>query len=81
MGYQGQNIKILAKQFKKEIEIVKRQKKWGWFPEEVIDVGQYLEEIGYSVVKGFRILQRRWVVERTFAWVGLLEKQAKVTNI
>jgi putative transposase len=28
-------------------------------------------------VKGFRLLPRRWVVERTFAWLGRCRRLAK----
>jgi putative transposase len=42
------------------LEIVQRPPRWGWYP---IDV----EPLPVPV---FTLLPRRWVVERTIAWIG-----------
>lgn len=77
MGYQGQKIKELSRIFKKDIEIIKRPRKWGWIPDKVIDVTNYLEDSGHEVIRGFQVLPRRWVVERTFAWIGRFRRTSK----
>jgi transposase len=77
MGYQGKKIKDFSNVFKKELEIVKRPSKWFRVQAEVIDVTKYLEERGHKIVKGFQVLPRRWVVERTFAWIGRFRRSSK----
>jgi putative transposase len=42
------------------LEIVGRPRRWGWYP---IDVEP-------PPVPAFTVLPRRWVVERTIAWIG-----------
>jgi putative transposase len=42
------------------LEIVERPRRWGWYPMDVEP----------PPVPAFTVLPRRWVVERTIAWVG-----------
>src|SRR5215210_6221985 len=49
-------------------EIVKRPSRWVWVPEGV-------EPPPYP--KGFIVLPRRWVVERTFSWTGQNRRMSK----
>lgn len=77
MGYQGQKIKALAKVFKKEIEVIKRPRQSWWIPNEITDVVQYLKKRGIEIIKDFQVLPRRWVVERTFAWMGRFRRMSK----
>jgi transposase len=49
-------------------EIVKRPSRWVWVPEGV-------EPPPYP--KGFIVLPRRWVVERTFSWMGQNRRMSK----
>jgi len=49
-------------------EIVKRPSRWVWVPEGV-------EPPPYP--KGFIVLPRRWVVERSFAWTGQNRRMSK----
>jgi putative transposase len=42
------------------LEIVQRPRRWGWYP---IDVEP-------PPLPAFTVLPRRWVVERTIAWIG-----------
>jgi putative transposase len=46
------------------VEVVKKPWRWAWFPE-----GRRRLEL-----PGFTVLKRRWVVERTFAWLGCVNK-------
>ncbi len=70
-GYQGEALKQIALRYGIELEIVKRppgrfriyNDKWQaeWIPLE----------------REFSILPRRWVVERTFAWLGRYRRMSK----
>lgn len=70
-GYQGEELQEIAAQKGKELEIMKRpagrkriyndEWKAEWIPVE----------------RTFTILPRRWVVERTFAWIGKYRRMSK----
>jgi putative transposase len=70
-GYQGKELKEIALSKGKELEVVKRptgrvriyNEEWKaeWVPLE----------------RGFTVLPRRWVVERTFAWIGRYRRMSK----
>ncbi len=70
-GYSGEELKEIAAKNGKVLEIVKRptgririyNDRWRaeWVPIE----------------RGFTILPRRWVVERTFAWIGRYRRMSK----
>ena len=77
MGYQGSPTAELVKSYGREIEIVKRPRKWFWVPEEVKDVAAYLKAKGIEVVEGFKVLPKRWIVERTFAWLNKYRRLSK----
>lgn len=77
MGYQGKNLKNRISEQGIDLEIVKRPCKYFYVPAEVKDVTAYLQSIGYEVVEGFKVLARRWVVERTFAWIGRYRRMSK----
>lgn len=68
MGYRGQLLKEwVEKECKWEMEIVKRPSKWGRYP---IDVEP-------EPMPAFTVLRHRWVVERTFAWIGRYRRMSK----
>lgn len=70
-GYSGEELKEIAAKNGKEMEIVKR-------PTGRIRV--YNEEWRAEwipVERGFTILPRRWVVERTFGWIGRYRRMSK----
>lgn len=77
MGYQGQKLKLFMEQQGINLEIVKRPRKYFYIPNEVKDVDSYLKSKGIEVVEGFKLLSRRWVVERTFAWIGRYRRMSK----
>jgi putative transposase len=64
MGYQGINLKNQIKQdYNIELEIVKRPRKWFWVHKDTpIEQLPHIEE--------FTILPKRWIVERTLAWIN-----------
>jgi len=50
-----------------ELEVVKRPSKWGRYPVEVEP----------PEMAAFTVLRHRWVVERTFGWVGRYRRMSK----
>lgn len=61
MGYRGEGLRqsvVINTDW--ELEIVKKPSRWGWYPEDVEP----------PPMPAFTVLKRRWVVERTFAWLG-----------
>ena len=68
MGYRGENLRqwIIANT-DWELEIVQRPRRWGWYPEDVEP----------PPMPRFTVLKRRWVVERTFAWLGRYRRLSK----
>ena len=61
MAYRGQRLRTwVEEQCGWNLEIVERPRRWGWYP---IDVEP-------PPMPAFTVLPRRWVVERTIAWIG-----------
>lgn len=70
-AYGGNDLKAVAFKYGKDLEVVKRPSgrrriynedwKAEWIP----------------VDRGFTVLPRRWVVERTFAWIGRYRRMSK----
>ena len=73
-GYRGAFIAAVKQQFCVTIEVV--QHTW-----KELTTGRWMrideEPPMVSVPKGFQVLPRRWVVERTFAWLGLFWRLSK----
>lgn len=67
MGYRGEVVEWIENQLGWTVEIVKRPSKWGRYP---IDVEP-------PPMPRFTVLPRRWVVERTFAWIGRYRRMSK----
>lgn len=68
MGYRGADLKHWIEQVCKwKLEIVQRPRRWGWYPEDVEP----------PPMAAFTVLKRRWVVERTFAWIGRYRRLSK----
>lgn len=77
MGYQGKTLKEKIAEQEVDLEIVCRPRTRFYVPAEVEDVTAYLKEKGFEVIDGFKVLPRRWVVERTFAWIGRYRRMSK----
>ena len=68
MGYRGQPLKEwIEQECGWELEVVKRPSKWGRYP---VDVEP-------PEMPAFTVLRHRWVVERTFGWVGRYRRMSK----
>ncbi len=67
MGYRGKVVEWIKEQMGWTVEIVKRPSKWGRYP---IDVEP-------EPMPKWTTLPRRWVVERTFAWIGRYRRMSK----
>ena len=67
MGYRGRAVDWIKAQLGWTVEIVKRPSKWGRYP---IDVEP-------PAMPKWTTLPRRWVVERTFAWIGRYRRMSK----
>lgn len=71
MGYRGKQLKEFASSYGKDLEIVLRPRKRFWVTQEQIDRGDI------PIMPAFTVLPRRWVVERTFAWIGRYRRMSK----
>ena len=68
MGYRGEKLKTwIEPELGWKLEIVKRPSKWGRYPADVEP----------EPMPAFTVLRRRWVVERTFAWLGRYRRMSK----
>jgi transposase len=67
-GYTGSLKHGIAENLGWKAEIVNRPRRWVWVPNDVEPP---------PMPTGFQILPRRWVVERTFAWLGKFRRLSK----
>jgi putative transposase len=68
MGYRGERLKQwIEGECGWVLEIVTRPSKWGCYPKDVEP----------PPMPAFTVLRRRWVVERTFAWIGRYRRMSK----
>ena len=82
-GYQGRGRRWAEEVLNMSVEVVRKPKKP--LPKEVAKV--WAEELAKEDIKvnwqrlmpprGFRVLPRRWVVERTFSWLGQNRRMSK----
>ncbi len=77
MGYQGKDWREAAAAIGIDLEIVKRPRKSFWVPDTVTDVVTYLKSKGITIPEGFIVLPKRWIVERTFAWINRFRRMSK----
>ena len=77
MGYTGYKVKETLRTVGIESKIIKRPSKWGRFPDSIKNVREYCIKNNIDIGEGFRVLPRRWVVERTFAWFNKFRRLAK----
>lgn len=71
MGYRGEKIKIQSEANGIDLEVVKRPVT----RIKYLDVNYNIRTI--RIPKKFTVLPRRWVVERTFAWIGRYRRMSK----
>ena len=67
MGYRGHAVEWVKEHLGWTVEIVKRPSKWGRYPADVEP----------EPMPAWTTLPRRWVVERTFAWLGRYRRMSK----
>jgi putative transposase len=72
MGYQGHNLKEFIKHnYKIDLEIIKRPPTRFWVRNDMP-----VESLP-TVETGFKIQPKRWIVERTFAWLNRNRRLSK----
>ncbi len=67
-GYSGKGAQWVREVLGWTVEVVKRPQRWVWLPEGAEPP---------LMPTGFQVLKRRWVVERTFAWLGRYRRLSK----
>ena len=70
-GYQGEDLRRIAENFGKDLEVVKRP------PGRIRVYNDEWKAEWVPVERGFTVLPRRWVVERTFSWIGKYRRMSK----
>jgi hypothetical protein len=74
MGYQSSDLKFKClNDYQIELDIVKRPRTRKWV--RVIE-GQGVD-LSKIVDTGFKVLPKRWIVERTFAWINRYRRLSK----
>jgi len=72
MGYQGKDLKSsINNQYSIDLEIIKRPRKRFWVHQDTP------AELLPHPADGFKVQPKRWVVERTFAWLGRNRRLSK----
>jgi putative transposase len=72
MGYQGKDLRDKINQrYKIDLEIIKRPQRRFWVHQDTP------LELLPAPEEGFKVQPRRWVVERTFAWLGRNRRLSK----
>jgi putative transposase len=67
-GYQGSTVTWIEEKIGLSVTVTRKPRRWRWVGEETD-----LEPLP----SGFQLLPRRWVVERTFAWLGRSRRLSK----
>ena len=67
-GYAGQRIALIEQTLGWSVTVVRKPRRWIWWP---------ADQEPPPLPTGFQVLPRRWVVERTFAWLGRYRRLSK----
>ena len=67
-GYAGSGVRWITETLGWSVEVVRKPRRWLWWPADSEPPPR---------PTGFRVLPRRWVVERTFAWLGRHRRLSK----
>ena len=67
MGYRGSAVRWITEQLGWRVNIVNQPRRWFRVPEGVAP----------PYVPPFVVLPKRWIVERTFAWLGRYRRLSK----
>src|SRR5215207_6693087 len=70
MGYQGETARNGLLQFDIQLEVIRRPLKGLWVHKDTDITSLKFEE-------GFKVLPKRWIVERTFAWMSKYRRLSK----
>lgn len=72
MGYQGKDLRTgINDKYSIDLEVIKRPPRRFWIHQDTP-----LEELP-KIETGFKVQPKRWVVERTFAWLGRNRRLSK----
>lgn len=67
-GYQGRFVTWVTETLGWTVTVVRKPRRWIWWP---------ADSEPPPMPAGFQVLPRRWVVERTFAWLGRSRRLSK----
>jgi putative transposase len=67
-GYAGKAVTWVEQTLGLSVTVVRKPRRWVWWP---------ADQEPPPMPTGFQVLPRRWVVERTFAWLGRYRRLSK----
>jgi putative transposase len=67
-AYQGSFVDWVEQTLGWTVQVVRRPRKWVWVP---------VDQEPPAMPRGFQVLPRRWVVERTLGWLGRWRRLSK----